>query len=353
MLKQQDLTQIRNYVIQVLPQLLRQEPEIVATIEGIIAVQFPRRDEFTRLLDELKLLREQTDVQLTLQREEIKEVRENMERRFAQVDQQLALQREEIKAVREEVNVLREEVNVLREEVKALREEVKALREDMERRFVQVDQQLALQREEIKMLREDMERRFVQVDQQFALQREEIRGLRENMERRFAQADLQRAEDRQEILKLKRGQLKLQAGQDHILKRMDGLENWLRFTVGELRNEKGKSLEDMVAAALRYGLKNPHIAPETIHLRQILEDPGRIFFPGFATEIDLIAENDKLTVFEVKATSKTSDVDLFAMKLKLVALQNPTQQVHGIFICLAPSEDIQQRCVQLGIELVS
>jgi hypothetical protein len=164
---------------------------------------------------------------------------------------------------------------------------------------------------------------------------------------------LRHAEHHQEILKLKRGQLKLQAGQDHLLKRMDGLENWLKFTLGELRNEKGRSLEDMVAVALRYGLKNPDIAPETLRLRQILEDTGQLFFPGFATEIDLIVEDDKLTVFEVKATHKTGDVDLFAMKLKLVALQNPTQQVHGIFICLAPSEGIQQRCLQLGIELVS
>jgi hypothetical protein len=45
---QPDLTQFRDYLLKVLPQLLREEPELVATIDGIVARQFPRRDEFAR-----------------------------------------------------------------------------------------------------------------------------------------------------------------------------------------------------------------------------------------------------------------------------------------------------------------
>ena len=60
MLEEKDLSEIRKYLIRVLPELLRNEPEIATTIEGILAEHFPRRDEFARLLDELTQLRQET-----------------------------------------------------------------------------------------------------------------------------------------------------------------------------------------------------------------------------------------------------------------------------------------------------
>ena len=54
MLNEIELVQVRDYVIGILPELLRQEPEIATTIEGMLAQQFPRRDEFARLLDEVR-----------------------------------------------------------------------------------------------------------------------------------------------------------------------------------------------------------------------------------------------------------------------------------------------------------
>lgn len=260
-LDKQELKQVREYVIRILPELLREDAEIATTIEGILAQHFPRRDEFARLLDELRLLREE------------------MERRFEQVEQRLDLQREE-----------------------------------MERRFEQVEQRLDLQREE--------------------------------MEQRF---DLQH----QEMLELRRDVAQLQHGQEIILKRMDGQEAWLRLVIGDLRAEKGKSLEDMFAAALRYGLKNPDITPETLQLRQKLVDTeGRAFKPGFETEVDLIAENGRLTVFEVKATAKPGDVGIFALKVELVAAQNPDKQVEGVFISLAAPAEVRRRCSEYGLTLV-
>ncbi|MFQ5594710.1 MAG: hypothetical protein ACE5HA_11240, partial [Anaerolineae bacterium] len=99
-------------------------------------------------------------------------------------------------------------------------------------------------------------------------------------------------------------------------------------------------------------LKNPDISPDKIRLRQRLVDvEGQVFKRGFATEVDLIAENDRLIVFEVKATAKPSEVDIFALKAELVAAQNPDRQVRGVLITLAPSEDVRQRCAECGLEL--
>jgi chromosome segregation ATPase len=364
MLNTQDLTQIRNYVLQMLPQLLRQEPELGTTIESIMATHFPRRDEFTRLLVELKLHREQVDLQLALQRQEIREetqaireetqaMREEFRLHREQVDQQMALQRAEILEIRAETQAIREEFRVHREqvdqqmalqraEIQEIRAETQAIREEFRVHREQVDQQMALQRAEIQEIRAEI----LEIRAETQAMREEFRVHREQAAQQFLEV-------RQDIVKLKRGQLKLQASQDRLSHDMKGLEAWLRFVLGELRNEKGKSFEELVAVALRYGLKNPHIKADTIRLRQPLEDTQGIFKTGFATEVDLIAEDGKLTVFEVKASAKVGDVDVFAVKVELVKSQHPTKPVHGILVCLSAAAEIQQRCVELGVELLS
>lgn len=251
-----EFSQIRDYVVKVLPQVLRESPEIVTTIEGIVAQQFPRREELARLLEEVKSLRQEMSWRLELQSQE-----------------------------------LQQRLDLLRQDIE---QRINLLREEMERRLAQVDKRLAQQREE-------MERRLEQVDKRLA-----------QIDKHLEQVDQQLADLRHDNLHIKRDIVKLQAGQESILKQLAGQEAWLRVTVGNLRNEKGQALEDMFAAGLRHGLKDDEILPDTIRLRQPLEDiHGLVFKKGYGTKVDLIAQNGKLTVFEVKATAKVGKVDLF------------------------------------------
>ncbi len=249
MLDEKELKQVREYVIKILPDLLRQDPEVATAIEGILAQQFPRRDEFARLLDEFTGFRRET--------------KDN----FDKVDQ----------------------------------------------RFDKVDDQLG------------------KVDERLGKAEKTQLGMRRDI-------------------------AKLHHGQEMILKRMDSQDMWLNLQTGGLWDKKGHSLEDMFAVALSYGLKNPHLSPDKIQLRQNLVDTnGLIFKAGFSTEIDLIVEDDKLTVFEVfevKTTPKVSEVDIFALKVELVTLQNPDKQVRGILISPGQTEAVQQRCAEHGLVLV-
>jgi len=232
MLDTKELDQVRDYVIKILPELLRSEPEIATTIEGILAQQFPRRDEFARLLDEVQASRQAT-------REGFEQVGHNLE------------------------------------------------------------------------------------------------------------------EIKQSQLGMRRDMAKLQSGQITLSKQVSGMQTWIDFVVGNLRNEKGQTLEDMFAAALQYGLNNPAIFPDSIRLRQpLIDQQGEFFARGYATEVDLIAEDGGLIVFEVKASAKPGEVGFFALKAKLVAAQNPDKQVRGVFITLAPTPEVRDQCQRDGIELV-
>ena len=50
---------------------------------------------------------------------------------------------------------------------------------------------------------------------------------------------------------MERDIVQLKSGQDTILKRMDGMDAWMQFVTGVVRNEKGRALEEVVAAALQ------------------------------------------------------------------------------------------------------
>jgi hypothetical protein len=320
-----DLSHIQNEVLSILPQLLREEPEVITAIEGIIAQQFPRRDEFARLLNEVKLQREETTRQLEQTNRQMNRRLEQMERRIEQVEQR--------------VDLLREEMNQRFELV--------------DRRFEQVEQRIEQVEQRVDLLHEEMNRRFEQMEQRIEQVEQRVDLLREEMNRRFEQVDQRFEQVHQDHLDLKRRVIKLESGQKQILEKMTGFDAWLKVITGNLGTEKGQTLEDLFAIALRYGLKNPNIKPESIRLRQELMDvEGLVFRKYYGTEIDLIAEDGKLTVFEMKATANIDDVDLFAMKIELVRLQNPDKQVQGILVSPGAGERIKKRCMEFRLELL-
>jgi chromosome segregation ATPase len=352
-----ELSQIRDYVVKVLPQLLRESPEIVTTIEGMVAQQFPRRDEFARLLEEVKSLRQEMIWRLELQRQELQQrmdllrqdmeqrinlLRKEMEQRLAQVDKHLEQVDNRLEQIDKRLAQIDKHLEQVDNRLEQQRQEMERRFEAVDRRLAQIDKHLEQVDKRLEQQREEMERRFAEVDKRF-----------EQVDKRFEQVDQQLANLRQDNLHIKRDIVKLQAGQESILKQLAGQDAWLRMTVGDLRNEKGQSLEDMFAAGLRHGLKDDEISPDTIRLRQPLEDiDGLVFKKGYGTEVDLIAQNGKLTVFEVKATAKVGEVDLFAWKVELVKAQNPTLQVRGVFICLGAPAAVKQRCLENGLELL-
>ena len=146
---------------------------------------------------------------------------------------------------------------------------------------------------------------------------------------------------------------------NHVDERFDGLSaevrdtrDWFQLTVGRLQTRAGRNLEDVVAGALRIGLRRPDVSADMIKLRQkIVDREGMVYKPGKQKEVDLVASNGEYLVFEVKSAAEPDDVDDFAEKVALLQHLHPEKQVRGVFITLAPEADVQQRCQELGIEL--
>lgn len=204
-----------------------------------------------------------------------------------------------------------------REEVAAIMTELRELRTEMNERFEQVDA------------------RFVQVDARFV----QVDAHLEHIDTRLEQIDT----------RFDRVEHRLEKIDDDIV----GLRDWMELNVGRVQTRSGRQVEDVIASALRFALKRPDIRPESILLRQKITDvDGRIFPSNRSKEVDIVATDGEYLLFEVKSAAKVDDVDDFAEKLALARLLYPDKTVNGVFISLAAWPDVQNRCHELGIELL-
>lgn len=142
-LAKKDLSQIQDYVVQILPQLLREKPEITATIEGILAHQFPRRNKFISLLEEVKLLHGDMNQRFEL-----------MDRKFDLMDRKFEAQRKETE---QRFELMDRKFEAHRKETE---QRFNVLHEEMNQRFEQVDQRLDKQHQEIR----DVKRRVIKLE---------------------------------------------------------------------------------------------------------------------------------------------------------------------------------------------
>ncbi len=134
---------------------------------------------------------------------------------------------------------------------------------------------------------------------------------------------------------------------------MRDLRDWVELIGGRLQNRVGRNLEDIVAGALRLGLQRPDIDPRNVRLRQKIGDPnGLVFKAGKQKEVDLIAQDGELLVFEVKSAPDVDDVDELADKAELVRLQNPDKRVTGVLVAVGAEADVRQRCREREVLLI-
>jgi len=142
---------------------------------------------------------------------------------------------------------------------------------------------------------------------------------------------------------------------DEMSRAMADLRDWVEVNVGGLQRRSGRKLEDVVAGALRVALERPDIRPEQLRLRQkMVDETGIIGLPGQKRpfEVDILAQDGQITVFEVKSYCEWEDIDRLADKVRFIARENPDVKVEGIMIAMSIGDDVRERCAELGITLV-
>jgi hypothetical protein len=292
-----------------LPDMLEREPELEPRAFRAFLKVFTTKEETAAILAELQEHR----AEFRHFRSEMEDFRSSVEERFEQVDQRFA-----------QVDQRFDQVDQRFDQVDQRFEQVDQRFDQVDQRFDQVDQRF----EQVDGRFEQVDQRFEQVDGRF----EQVDGHFEQVDQRFNGVNQQLVEIRQTIADLR---------------------DWVETNVGGLQRRSGRKLEDVVAGALRVALRRSDIKPDQLRLRQkIVDEKGVIGLPGQRRfEIDIIARDGQISVFEVKSFCEWEDVDRLADKVALIQALNPGVKVEGIMIAMSINDGVRERCAELGITL--
>jgi hypothetical protein len=226
----------------------------------------------------------------------------------------------------------KEETAAILAEMREFRGEFRRFSAKTDQRFEQIDQRF----EQIDRRFEQIDRRFEEIDRRF----EQIDRRFEEIDRRFEHVD-QRFEEVDRRL-------------EGLQQEMSDLRDWVEGVVGGLQRRSGRRLEDVVAGALRVALRRPDIKPDQLRLRQrMVDEKGVVGLPGQRRfEIDILAQDGQISVFEVKSYCEWEDIDRLHEKVAFVQALNPGVKVEGIMIAMSIGDEVRERCQELGITLV-
>jgi hypothetical protein len=275
----------------VLPQLLREHPEVRYELWGLMLEAFPSRQELLAFLEELRALREESN------------------RRFEGLQHEIA---QRFEAVDQRFETLLREMN---QRFEAVDQRFETLLREMNQRFEAVDQRFETLLREMNQRFEAVDRRFEVVDQRFET------SLRE-MNQRFEAAD----------------------------RRFEGIFAELReqrLHLSALGGRVGRGLEFLVKGIVE------EFAGESFPLadRLVLVDTeGEVFgVPGAEVEFDLYAHNGRAYLVEVKSHLKTDDVLKFQRKA-MFAEAKLGRPLTRLILALSMDSKAEALMQRLGIE---
>ena len=118
------LEEVKLYVVRELPRILRQDPQFVTFIEGIIAEQFPRRDEFALLLEKI-----------TSNHQEIGQQIRQLDDRTGRVEQKIDHLEQRFDHLEQRVEGLGQKVNQLDQKIDGVESRLDQKIDDVEQRL--------------------------------------------------------------------------------------------------------------------------------------------------------------------------------------------------------------------------
>ncbi len=176
-------------------------------------------------------------------------------------------------------------------------------------------------REDIKDLIKEMDRRFEAVDRRF-----------EAVDRRFEQLI---AEMHKGFAETRREQLHLRAGIDNLGDRSGrGLQEAVLELMDELLVKEGVSYRDVQ--------------------RMPLADPeGVVFFPGFSTDVDVVAKNGEVHLFEVKYKADQRDIAHFVRVAQLYERQTGAKPAKLFVVTLEITRKTLRATAQMPVKVIA
>jgi hypothetical protein len=346
-------TDFKTQLLQELPDLLENDPDIRQSVVRMATPYFAPRQE--------------TDNRFDQQMAELRQMREESERKWAENQQRWEENWAEIKRMREESErkwaEYKAEQQRAREESERKWAEYKAeqqrAREESERKWAENQQRWEAQKQESERKWAENQQRWEaqkqESERKWAENQAELQRMREESERKWAenQAELQRMREESERKWEEQKEEADRKWEENQRKLRNDVKKQLDASLGAIGARWGVRSEASFRNAMRALLEDvPDIQVKHV---DVVDEAGETFGRPANIELDVVIHNGTLTVCEIKSSVSGADVDAFYKKVQFYKKYHHPQQEIARLVMISPMLDkgAKQAAEFYGIQIYS
>ena len=222
--------------------------------------------------------------------------------------------------------------------------------ESMDKRFESIQQQMDKRFESMDKRFESMDKRFESMDKRFeAIQQQMERRTKlvdkrfESMDKRFEAIQQQMDNRFQDVI------TQMNRGFEEARKDREKLE----VTILSISSRSGKKLEDLILNLLSDKLIQENIDRSNISREKLVDLNGNIFLQDYRTDIDVVVQDGKTLLMEVKSTADNRDIFHLLKKGELFKQQFDKEYDGLILACLEINRTNFELAIKHGINVIA
>jgi hypothetical protein len=187
-------------------------------------------------------------------------------------------------------------------------------------------------KDDIKSLIEHFDKRFEAMDKRFEAMDKRFEAMQAQMDKRF------------------------EAMQAQMDKRFDIQHKELMnisVAIGALGRRSGKSLENTILAILNDEIIKENIDASQIKKEYLFDEHGTVFWKNYNSDIDILIQNGKIILIEVKYHASKHKIERFVRNSKLYTLQFKKDFDELVMICLEIKRSDLRVAREFGVKIIA
>ena len=291
-------------LLKILPKLIRENDTvkgaIISALSGVVATH---EDivELTRTIDKKF---------------------ESMDKRFESIQQQMDKRFESMDKRFESMD----------KRFESMDKRFEAIQQQMERRTKLVDKRFESMDKRFEAIQQQMERRTKLVDKRFKSMDKRFEAIQQQMDNRF-----------QDVI------TQMNRGFEEARKDREKLE----VTILSISSRSGKKLEELILNLLSDKLIQENIERSNISREKLVDLNGNIFLQDYRTDIDVVVQDGKTLLMEVKSTADNRDIFHLLKKGELFEQQFGKEYDGLILACLEINRTNFELAIKHGINVIA
>jgi hypothetical protein len=205
--------------------------------------------------------------------------------------------------------------------VVATKEDIKDLIEIMDKRFESMDKRFESVQEQLDKRFESMDKRFESMDRRFESMDRRFESMIETINRGFEEA----RKDREE----------------------------LRTYITTISSRAGIELEKTILNLLNDKLIKENIPSSQIKHISLQDTEGKVYYEDYSTDIDLLVQDSKTILIEVKFHADNRDIFDFTKKAELYKIQFQKEYDELLLVSLKINQKNYEQAIKQGIKVIT